>query len=77
VDLFGAVGNAEEHYSGTYTIIKQSYGNVLSINLNAPDSNKNFLFVPGSIINSVTGANLVLELNTPYACEYVNTSRRE
>ncbi|HEX4374990.1 MAG TPA: hypothetical protein VHZ50_16920 [Puia sp.] len=75
VDLYGAVGNSEEHYSGTYSVKQQSYGKVLNIDLNAPDSNKNFLFVPGCIINSESKTKLVLELNTPYAnaCAYANT----
>ena len=75
VDLYGAVGNSEQHYSGTYLVKQQSYGKVLNIDLNAPDSIKNFLFVPGSIINSESKTKLVLELNTPYAnmCAYVNT----
>jgi hypothetical protein len=75
VDLYGAVGNAEQHYSGTFSVTQQSYGKVLNIDLNAPDSVKNFLFVPGSIISSETSTKLVLELNTPYAnaCAYVNT----
>jgi hypothetical protein len=78
VDLYGAVGNAEQHYSGTYNVSQQSYGKALNIDLNAPDSVKNFLFVPGSIINSETTTKLVLELNTPYAnmCAYVNTYTR-
>jgi hypothetical protein len=75
VDLYGAVGNSEQHYSGTYSVTQQSSGKVLNIDLTAPDSAKNFLFVPGSIINAETRTNLVLELNTPYAnvCAYVNT----
>jgi hypothetical protein len=75
VDLYGAVGNSEQHYSGTYSVTQQSYGKVLNVDLIAPDSAKSFLFVPGSIINSETRSKLVLELNTPYAnmCAYVNT----
>jgi hypothetical protein len=75
VDLYGAVGNSEQHYSGTYSVTQQPYGKVLNIDLVAPDSAKDFLFVPGSIINSETSTKLVLELNTPYAnvCAYVNT----
>lgn len=75
VDLYGSVGNSDQHYSGTYSITQQSSGKVLNIELIAPDSAKNFLFVPGSIITSETSTKLVLELNTPYAnvCAYVNT----
>jgi len=75
VDLYGAVGNSEQHYSGTYSVAQQSYGKVLNIDLIAPDSAKDFLFVPGSIINSETRTKLVLELNTPFSnqCAYVNT----
>ena len=75
VQLFGAVGNSQQSYSGTYSITQQSYGKVLNINLDAPDSAKNFLYIPGSIINSETGSQLVVELNTPFAnlCAYVNT----
>ena len=75
VDLYGAAGNSEQHYSGTYSVTQQSNEKVLNIDLIAPDSVKSFLFVPGSIINSETSTKLVLELNTPYAnmCAYVNT----
>ena len=75
VDLYGVVGSSEQHYSGTYSITQQSYGKLLNIDLTAPDSAKNFLFIPGSIINYETSSKLVLELNTPYAnvCGYVNT----
>jgi hypothetical protein len=75
VDLFGAIGNSEQHYSGTYILTQQSYGKILNINLDSPDSNKSFLNIPGSIIQSETGQSLVLELNTPFSnpCAYVNT----
>ena len=75
VDLYGVVGNSQQHYSGTYSVTQQSYGKLLNIDLIAPDSDTNFLFVPGSIINSETSTKLVLELNTPYAnaCTYANT----
>ena len=75
VDLYGVVGNSQQHYSGTYSVTQQSHGKLLNIDLTAPDSAKNFLFIPGSIINSETRTKLVLELNTPYAnvCGYVNT----
>jgi hypothetical protein len=79
VDLFGFIGNTEKHFSGTYAVTQQSYGKVLSIDINAPDWVKNFLFVPGSIINSETKTKLVLELATPYAndCAYINTYTAE
>lgn len=75
VDLYGVVGNSEQHYSGTYSVTQQSHEKVLNIDLVAPDSAKSFLFVPGSIIISETSTKLVLELNAPYAnvCAYVNT----
>src|ERR1700735_4256268 len=38
VDLYGAVGNSGQHYSGTYSVIQQPYGKVLNIDLIAPDS---------------------------------------
>ncbi len=79
VDLFGAVGDTQRHYSGTYIVTQQSYGKILNINLNAPDSVKNFLFVPGSIISSQTTTQLVLELATPFSnpCAYKNTYTAE
>jgi len=75
VDLYGAVGNALRHYSGTYQVTPQAYGRVLDIDLIAPDADKHFLFIPGSLINSESNTKLVLALNTPYAnpCAYVNT----
>ena len=66
VDLYGAVGNSEQHYSGTYSVTQQSNGKVLNIDLNAPGSAKDFLFVPGSVISSETSTKLVLEL-IPYS----------
>jgi hypothetical protein len=75
VDIYGVVGNSQQHYSGAYSVTQHSYGKVLNIDLIAPDSAKDFLFVPGSIINSETSTKLVLELNTPFSndCAYVNT----
>jgi hypothetical protein len=75
VQLFGAVGNTMQYYSGTYSVTQQTYGKVLNINLNAPDSNKSFLYIPGSVIYSETETTLVLKLNTPFSnvCAYQNT----
>lgn len=75
VDLYGTVGDSEQHYSGTYSVVQQSYGKVLNIDLIAPGPAKDFLFIPGSIITSETRTKLVLELNTPFmnVCAYVNT----
>jgi hypothetical protein len=77
-DLYGATGNATQHYSGTYAVTTSSYGKVLNIDLSAPDSVSDFLYVPGSIINGLTSTTLTLELNTPYAndCAHVNTYTR-
>jgi len=79
IDLFGAVGDTQRHYSGTYVVTQQSYGKVLNIDLNAPDSLKDFLYIPGSIINSQTKTQLVLELATPFSnpCAYINTYTAE
>jgi hypothetical protein len=75
VDLSGYFRNVETHYTGTYSIIQQSYGRVLNINLNTADTNKNFLYVPGSVIYFQSGTTLVLNLSTPFAnpCLYQNT----
>ena len=74
VQIFSASGNAERRDTGSYSITQQGNNKILNVAL-ATDSNKNFLFIPGSIISSETGTTLMLDLNTPYAnlCTYENT----
>jgi hypothetical protein len=75
VQVFGWVGNIEQHFSGTYSVAQQPYGKVLNIHPDAADSGKYFLYIPGSVIYSETGTTLVLDLNTPFSnpCLYQNT----
>jgi hypothetical protein len=74
VQLSGSVGDAEQHYSGTYTVAQQAEGNVLNISLDNGGP-ANFLYVPGSVIYSGSATSLVLDLSTPFAnaCLYQNT----
>ena len=73
VDLYGSVGDAEGHASGTYAVTQHPDGNILNITLNAgtPD----FLFIPGAVIYVETRTTLILNLNTPFGnpCLYQNT----
>jgi hypothetical protein len=75
VQLYESAGNSELHYSGSYSVSKQANGKILNINVDAPDSIQNFLYIPGSVIISETSGTLVLSLNTPFAnmCAYINT----
>ncbi len=74
VELTGSVGDAEQHWAGSYSISQQPGGKVLNITLN-PGAPLNFLYIPGSVIYSASATTLVLDLGTPFAnqCLYQNT----
>lgn len=74
IQLTGDVSGSRRSFSGDYLFSGPGNTGVLNVTLDAPDSFKHFLFIPGAEIISVSSATLVLNMNTPYAnpCQYQN-----
>jgi hypothetical protein len=74
VQLTGSVGDAEQHWVGSYSTSQQLGGKVLNITLDS-GAPVNFLYIPRSVIYSESAPTLILNLSTPFAnqCLYQNT----
>ena len=72
--VFTASGNAEQNYSGTYSVVQTSSGKILNMQVDSA-SPSIFYSIPGSLIISETGTTLVLNViaDNMTQCGNINT----